>query len=97
MKLVVALVLAALAGSGFAAGLKTRAVLTNAVEAMEVLLLADKVRFDVCDDCPSKTLPLAANLKVELASGQIVAPRSPRPATVIYRVEDEVVIQVSFW
>ena len=86
-----------LATTAYAGGYKIIAVVTEAVEADQVMVRDGTVRFKACDTCDTQTLQADPNLIIALDKRYVVAPESPRPATVIYRVADDLVVRVSYW
>jgi len=97
MKLLLAILVFCLIPAAYSGGYKSLGVRTIAVEAEHVLLREDTVKFRKCDKCPTHTMKVAPNVRIKLAEGYIVPPQEPRPATVSYRVADEVVVRVSYW
>ncbi len=97
MRVLFALSLFCLISATHAGGYKSLGVKTIAVESDHVLIVGETVQFRDCDGCAMRKMKAAPDMRIKLADGYIVPPQMPRPATVSYRVADEVVVRVSYW
>ena len=97
MKVLFTLVILSLVSAAYSGGYKPIRVKAKAIESAKVLVRDGVVKFQECRNCRMRTMQAAPGMRLKLADHYVVPPQTPRPATVTYRVDDEVVIRVSYW
>ena len=97
MKILTLVFLICLASAAHTGGFKPLGLSTVGIEAMQILIVGDTVKFRDCEKCPMRRMTAAPDLRIGLPDGLIVPPKTPRSGTVVYRPKDDLVVGVDYW